>query len=408
MFSTEDILKLKDEGKSYKEIAEFLGTTVDVVKQRVHRSKQGKITSETKTAETWAIEVQSSTIRTVEDAIKEAKVDLDIWEVVRSSVKKYDQGSKNKEKKVQVVELWSIHIDLKRKVSRTIEKAFEGLLRKIPKIKLPSSSPRKVSDPHLCYIGLHDVHFGKLAWAAETGENYDLKIAEDLYWEAGQDLVAKAQGFPIEKFVLPVGHDFLHVDNLKNQTTSGTQVDTDGRFAKIFETGQLAVIKLVEYLRRIAPVEVMWIPGNHDYESSYFLCKVIQAWYRESANVKVDCRPTPRKAVHYGVNLIGCTHGCDEKHERLASLLAEEYKHEWAGSVCREVLLGHYHRAKETHYNLANHKDGVMIRVLPSLSGSDSWHFKKGYVSPEGKVAQALLYSKTDGFVAQFNSNHWK
>jgi len=361
--------------------------------------------TETKTESHWAIEIKSSTIRTVEEAIKEAKVDLNVWEVTKTSVKKWDQGSKTKDKKVQVIELWHVSVELKRKVTKTVEKAFEGLLSRVPSFKFPK--PKKVAGNHLCYIGLHDVHFGKLAWAAETGENYDLKIAEDLYWRSGQDLVEKAKGFPIEKFVLPVGHDFLHVDSLKNQTTAGTPMDTDGRFAKIFEVGQLSVIRLVEYLAGIAPVEIVWIPGNHDYLSSYFLCKVIEAWYRNHPNVKVDCSPIPRKVIHYGVNLIGLTHGCDEPVNRLSSLLAEENKTEWANSLCREWLVGHTHKSKETHYNLADHKDGVMVRVLPSLSGSDSWHFKKGYVSPEGKTAQSLLYSKEDGFVGQFSSNFW-
>ncbi len=263
---------------------------------------------------------------------------------------------------------------------------------------------KKIRDPHLLYVGLHDHHFGKLAWAAETGENYDLKIAERLYQEAGQELVRKAQGFPIEKFILPLGHDFLHIDGYDNQTTAGTPQDVDGRFAKIFEVGQYAVIRLIDYLIGIAPVEVIWIPGNHDYQSSYMLSKTIEAWYRQSDRVKVDSAPRPRKRVHYGVNLIGCTHGYDERPAALPGIMAQEWPQEWSASTCREWLLGDKHKAKETRYVSADTIDGVMIRILPSLAGTDLWHFKKGFLGGSTRSALGLLYSKTNGFAAQLNA----
>lgn len=367
----------------------------------------GEVRERTETDDRLTLFCRSRTIHTVDAALREAQVDLAVWEVERHVVNKWDTAAKVKvdgAERLTVTELWQVKVFLRRRVAKTVADATAGLVERMrahsPKWpKAPKLA--RVSDPHLLYVGLHDHHFGKLAWGRETGEDYDLKIAERLYERAGEDLLRKVAGFPVERIVLPLGHDFLHIDNLTNSTTAGTPQDVDGRFAKIFEVGQAAVIRLVDYLIRFAPVEVLWVPGNHDYQSSFMLAKAVEAWFRHCPRVTVDASPRPRKRVHYGVNLIGCTHGSDEKPHALPGIMAQEWPAEWAASRSREWLVGHQHKTKETHYNTADVHDGVMVRVLPSLAGTDAWHFRRGYVGSR-KTSLGLLYSHTAGFTGQF------
>lgn len=364
--------------------------------------------------EAQAVTVRSYTVRTLEAALETANVDLAVWEVERWIANKWDMGAKvevDDQERLSVTELWQVKVWLRRRVAKTVADACNGLIERMrlhsPKYpKLPRI--QKITDPHLLYIGLHDIHFGKLAWGAETGDNYDLKIAESIYHDAGVDLLRKAAGFPIERIVIPLGHDFLHIDNLNSSTTAGTPQDVDGRFAKIYGTGVAAIIRLIDYLIGFAPVDVLWVPGNHDYQSSYMAAKVVEAHYRHCQRVSVDASPKPRKRVHYGCCLIGATHGCDEKAAALPGIMAQEWPKEWSESLCREWLVGHHHRIRETHYNTGDTFDGVVVRVLPSLSGTDSWHHRKGFVGGRGKSAQALLYSKADGFCGQFSTNVWR
>jgi hypothetical protein len=270
--------------------------------------------------------------------------------------------------------------------------------------KWPPLHRRAPTDPHLLEIDLFDVHFGKLCWGKEVGEDYDLEIAESLYREAVTDLLAKASAFEIEEIVLPIGNDFFHIDNHANTTTAGTPQDTDGRIEKILEAGQLAVVWAVEYLLAVAPVRVVWVPGNHDRLTSYCLAQTIRAYFRNCPDVQVDVSPSPRKRVRYGVNLIAYTHGDGEKPESLPAIMAQEWPEDWAATTTREWRLGHRHtQAKRETLPVAT-SNGVTMRWLGSMCPPDSWHARRGYVGNR-RVAEAYLMSKERGYTGHFNYN---
>jgi hypothetical protein len=51
-----------------------------------------------------------------------------------------------------------------------------------------------------------------------------------------------------------------------------------------------------------------------------------------------------------------------------------------------------------------NSTNGVRVRVLQSLSGTDNWHSRQGYVGECG-AAEAFIWSKTRGLRANLVSN---
>ena len=48
-------------------------------------------------------------------------------------------------------------------------------------------------------------------------------------------------------------------------------------------------------------------------------------------------------------------------------------------------------------HNIEDTYGGVTVSVLPSLSGTDSWHYKKGYVK-NNRAAEAYLWHHDDGY----------
>lgn len=368
----------------------------------------------TESGDKASVEIESSVrIRTLEDAIAYAEVDTKIWRVSKWSCTSWETGMKLRvfgsagkvaSETPHRTHQWRVKLDLERILSRSVQEAtdaiFEAMKGHEPKWPtLPSR--RTPARPHLCVFDLFDAHFGKMAWSPESGENYDLKIAEQLYRNAVVDLLNESAGYDIEHFLLPFGNDFLHIDGAKNETTAGTPQDVDGRFAKIYETGERAVIWAIEQLAAIAPVSVILVPGNHDRNVSYCLARTIAAWFRQADHVIVDSRPIPRKKFVYGKTLLGFTHGNEEKHASLPAIMATEWPADWAASECREFHLGHFHRSRKMVATPVDTHDGVVVRTLMSLSGSDAWHHRKGYVGSL-KAAEALIYRKDSGFVANF------
>lgn len=346
------------------------------------------------------------------DAIAYGQIDTAIWYVDRMEVNawqvamKASRGHGRPDAPVKK-QLWRVKLYLKRIQPKPFQAAHEALFERIKAHapRYPILAPPVIRQgSHLLEVDLYDVHFGKLAWAVETGQNYDLSIAERVYRNAVEDLVARSHGYRIDQIVLPIGSDFFHVDGPAGATSSGTRVDSDSRYAKIIEAGEMAVVRAVEYLAAIAPVKVIQIPGNHDRVSSFHLGRFIHAWFHNSNRVEVDYAPRPRKYLRFGKNLIGYTHGDGPKGISLVTIMATEMPSDWSETICREWRIGHVHKSKQIDTVSVDTHNGVSIRTLRSLSAVDAWHFEQGFVGGT-RAADGFLLSVDDGCVANYSAN---
>ena len=248
-------------------------------------------------------------------------------------------------------------------------------------------------------LPIMDFHIGKLAWGEETrGGDYDLDIAEKLYRNVIQDLCTKlvAYGIQPELIVFPVGQDFFHFDTPATTTTSGTPLDSDTRFQKMYRKGVELLVWALEQLRAIAPVKVMWIPGNHDELTSYTAVVGLYHRYHGVEGVEVDLSPTYRKYVHYGNNLIGYAHG-HEEGKRLGGLMQIEAAKQWGETLYREWHIGH------RHMEAVKEENGLLIRTISTITATDSWHSRLGFVGATRK-AQAFVWDRDNGLEVVINS----
>jgi hypothetical protein len=232
-----------------------------------------------------------------------------------------------------------------------------------------------------------DLHLGKLSWKRESGDDYDLKIAEDLYRKTISEFLDKLHlyNLSIDQIIFPVGQDFFHFDTSKGATTKGTVMDTDTRWPKMYEKGMELVVWAIENLRAIAPVKVIYVASNHDRMMSFFLTHHIDAYFRNDKNVTVDSSPYPRK----GKCLIGYSHGSEEG-KRIDVIMQQECAF-WdsKGQQWREWHVGHLHSENVREVG------GIKIRNISSITSRDIWHTEHGY----NAVRQALgfVWSATKG-----------
>lgn len=88
------------------------------------------------------------------------------------------------------------------------------------------------------------------------------------------------------------------------------------------------MVRVVDVLRQIAPVDILYIPANHDMTSSFQLSQYLKAWYKADKNVRIDDSPLPRKYYKYGDTLLVFAHDGDVK--RLPGLIADEARDKWS------------------------------------------------------------------------------
>ena len=251
----------------------------------------------------------------------------------------------------------------------------------------------------LLELPIMDFHLGKLAWGDETGQDdYDLKIAEALWRETVNDLLGKAAQFCDPEYILfPVGQDFFHFDTPKTTTTAGTQLDSDTRWQKMFTKGVELLVWAIEQCHIIAPVKVMWIPGNHDQMLSYAATVGLYQRYTQCRDVEVDLSPTKRKYHRYGRNLIGFAHG-ENEGKRIEGLMQVEAPDDWGKTLWREFHMGHLH--SESAYS----KGGVTFRRISSITSADAWHAEMGFLGAT-RQAQSFVLDRERGLQAILNSN---
>lgn len=258
----------------------------------------------------------------------------------------------------------------------------------------PVINREKVSDPHLLVIDPADVHIGKLATAFESGEDYNSSIAVQRVRDGVDGIISKANGFNIDKIVLIIGNDILHIDTPKRTTTSGTPQDTDGMWYDNFLKAKAVYVEVIEKLLTIADVHVIYNPSNHDYTNGFFLADVVRTWFKNAPNVSFDTSIAHRKYYRYGKNLIGSTHGDGAKFQDLPLLMATESPVEWAVTKHRYMYTHHVHHKMSKDYV------GVTVESLRSPSGTDSWHHRKGYQHAP-KAIEGFIHHPKFGQVAR-------
>lgn len=355
---------------------------------------------------------------TEDDLVRVCKIDLTRWRIVRMKFKAYQGQMKigvreldNKgtpriiRETPHVVQLFSVSADLERVMPKPYMDATEALFERLEKAAPRLILPPIVRDdtPYVMAINIFDAHIAKLCWAPETGENYDLKIAVATFRNAVDDLLYLTRGYKVGRIVFQVGQDLHHVDTLSRTTTAGTPQDADGRYFKMIDMTEDAVLWGCERMIAVAPTDAVYMGGNHGQLADWHLCRTIKAYFRNHPDLMdVDLSPRVRKYRCYGTNLFGFTHGhlvSDPKS--LVNLMAIEAADDWSKTTCREWFVAHRHTSKSVMTQQSNEFCGVMLRWGPSTSATDAYHFERGYVGNR-RAAEAYLYSMDTGFVGHF------
>tara|TARA_R100001443_G_scaffold11414_2_gene20969 strand:+ start:2071 stop:3129 length:1059 start_codon:yes stop_codon:yes gene_type:complete len=259
------------------------------------------------------------------------------------------------------------------------------------KIKKP-----KVHDGHCLLLSPADIHIGKLCKSFVTGEEYNKQRAVIRTLEGVQGCLEKSKGFNIDKIILIIGNDAMHIDSASGgKTTSGTVQDVDGLFYEHFHIAKRLYINIIETLLEFYPdIHIVYNSSNHDYLTGFCLADVIATYFRNNKNISFDISLHHRKYFTYYNNLIGSTHGHGAKWDLLPLLMADEAK-EWSNTKYRYMFTHH------VHHKVGKDYVGCTLESFRSPSPADTWHSKMGYTSSNNQAIEAFIFSKHDGQVAR-------
>jgi len=263
------------------------------------------------------------------------------------------------------------------------------------KIKPAKPVKRKtdvLDDLMACYV-ITDYHIGQYSCPKETGNEWDLKLAEKLLIDWFTQAIESAPNAHTAIFA-QLG-DLLHFDGLTPATNaSGHVLDASGRFGDLCEVvGRVLRYIVSLLLQKHEHVHLIMAQGNHDEHSAIWISTLFQALYENEPRVTVDTSHSPYYCYEHGNTSLFFHHGHKVRIAEMSRTFAGMYREVFGRTKFSYAHTGHYHHVEQK-------EDSLMIMERhPTLAAKDAYSARGGYNSQRG--ANVITYSKRFGEISR-------
>ena len=318
------------------------------------------------------------------------------WSIVSAKNSMWHMNTKEDGVKV----LYSSRISVKPRAEillneDNITKILENLIKNysIPSPKHIEFNP--ITNGDLLILNIADLHIGLKSYLETSNNEYDDVIATNRFFYVINDVMSRIKHKEINKIILLNLGDICNFDT-PYQTTKGTpQTDHSLSYFDMFTKVSDILIKAIDILSQIAPVEVWNCNSNHDRYTTFGIFQVLNSWYRNNDNVWIDTGTLDRKYIKYGRVLIGIAHDINDKVAfKTIHNEAKEYI-----SDCDYLYWFVAHQHKLTVID----DYGVEIRRLPTISSNSDWSYGQAYTGTV-KKSQSFIVSKEYGIIDIMNT----
>lgn len=247
-------------------------------------------------------------------------------------------------------------------------------------------------------LSLCDFHLGK-----EDRVMVPLQERLNLYRDTVNQLVRKSySAYNLEEIVFVIGNDMFQCDTVHGTTVKGTPVGNSERWDSIYEVGFNLMVETFNILLNYTEnLKIVLIPGNHSESKEYYLSHALDVYYNNDSRISFDRTSEKYKAHLYGSTALYFNHG-DNINEKLPLMFAKTFSSVWGQAKYHEILLGDKHHNSEKSFKRSQSEaQGVRMRILPSLSNTDQWHYDNLFTNSI-QAGIALIYDKEKGKCAEF------
>jgi hypothetical protein len=269
---------------------------------------------------------------------------------------------------------------------------IKAMAEKIKPVPAQRAPKRTVDDLANLYV-VTDYHLGMLSWPEETGDDWNLDIAESMLVDWFGAAIAQAPDSELGIFC-QLG-DFLHQDGLDAVTPASKHLlDADTRFQKIVRVAIRAIRRVIGMLlAKHQRVIIVMAEGNHDTASSIWLRELLAALYANETRVSVDVSPDPYYCVEHGDTALFFHHGHKHKMGGIDTVFAAKFREVFGRTKHAYAHMGHLHHVDIKETNL------MLVEQHRTLAAKDAYASRGGWMSD--RDAQVITYSKAWGEVGR-------
>lgn len=288
---------------------------------------------------------------------------------------------------------WVISVPDKERQIEIMREAVQGFIEDIPK-----ASPKPKTSKHTCpnllnVYTITDFHFGMLSWPEETGDEWNMQIAEDtlLAW-FGEAIRISPNS---DSAVFAQIGDMLHWDGFEAVTPAHRHIlDADTRFQKLVRS-VIKCIRIIisQLLQKHQQVHVIMADANHDPASGVWLREMLAAFYDHEPRVSVDNSADSYYCHEWGNTSLFWHHGHKRKPEKIDDVFVAKFREVFGRTKYSYAHMGHMHHNKLLETNL------MTVEQHRTLAANDAYASKGGWMS--GRDAKCITYSKLYGEVSR-------
>lgn len=270
---------------------------------------------------------------------------------------------------------------------------IEGMKSEITPVAPAKATRAKRDDKLLNLYTVSDFHLGMLAWADESGDDWDMKIAEDLFSRWFDAAFQKAPDAGTG--VINLLGDLAHFDSLVAVTpASGHALDADTRYQKLVRYMIRMVRRVVDMaLVKHKNVRLLIVQGNHDESGMIWLAEMFSTLYDNEPRVFVDTSPDVYKMVQHGKTTLFFHHGHKARFDAIEPVMIAKFRKAFGESVYSYAHVGHLH-----HQKIVESRN-MIVEQHRTLAAKDAYASRGGWMS--GRSANVITYSAEYGEVAR-------
>ena len=270
---------------------------------------------------------------------------------------------------------------------------IEGMKSEITPVAPVKATRAKRDDKLLNLYTVSDFHLGMLAWADESGDDWDMKIAEDMFSRWFDAAFQKAPDAGTG--VINLLGDLAHFDSLDAVTpASGHVLDADTRYQKLVRYMIRMVRRVVDMaLVKHKNVRLLIVQGNHDESGMIWLAEMFSTLYDNEPRVFVDTSPDVYKMVQHGKTTLFFHHGHKARFDAIEPVMIAKFRKAFGESIYSYAHVGHLH-----HQKIVESRN-MIVEQHRTLAAKDAYASRGGWMS--GRSANVITYSAEYGEVAR-------
>ncbi|EMA0042855.1 metallophosphoesterase [Salmonella enterica] len=270
---------------------------------------------------------------------------------------------------------------------------IDGMKSDITPVSAVPPPKKRQNEKLLNLYTVSDFHLGMLAWADESGDDWDMNIAEDLFSKWFDAAFQKAPDAGVG--VINLLGDFAHFDSLDAVTpASGHVLDADTRYQKLVRYMIRMVRRVVNMaLVKHKSVRLLIVQGNHDESGMIWLAEMFNTLYDNEPRVFVDTSPDVYKMVQHGKTTLFFHHGHKARFDAIEPVMIAKFRKAFGESVYSYAHVGHLH-----HQKIVESRN-MIVEQHRTLAAKDAYASRGGWMS--GRSANVITYSAEYGEVAR-------